>query len=105
MGYFGFGNKLNTGTYVLWLLFNVAYIGLILGIIALAVSQKHSKSVNLAIGFFVLFIITRYIGFIMDFAGYTTLSVLFIIGGGLLIVGAIYIRKWHKNLMEKVAKE
>ncbi|HLP80290.1 MAG TPA: DUF2157 domain-containing protein [Acidobacteriota bacterium] len=94
--------QLNTPTYLLWIVFNIAYIALILAMIALSTIKKHAKSINLCISFFVLFIITRYIGFIMDFGGYTSLAFVFIIGGVLLIGGAILIRKWHKKLMDQV---
>ena len=46
-------------------------------------------------------IISRYIGFWMDFRGYLSFSILAIIGGILLIIGAWLIPKWRAQLLEE----
>ena len=40
--------------------------------------------------------------FVFDFWGYTSLSVLFIIGGIILILGGWLIEKWRRKLLEEI---
>jgi uncharacterized membrane protein len=99
-GMFGYGNT-SPGLLVLWILDNVLFIGVILAVIGYGVKSKKSSLVNLGILFFVLEIITRYIGFIMDLGGQMGFAVVSIIGGLILIFGGWSIEKWRKNLLAK----
>jgi len=49
----------------------------------------------------VLEIISRYIGFWMGFRGYFAFSMLAILGGLMLIFGAILIPKWRRKILEQ----
>ncbi len=51
--------------------------------------------------FFALDIATRYIGFMIDFWGYTSLSILFISGGIILLVGGWLFEKWRRTLIAR----
>lgn len=86
---------------IVWIAINITFIFLILAIIGYGTWQKLPKIVNLGIIFFALDIATRYIGFIMDYWGYTSLSIFFIIGGIILLAGGWFIEKWRRNLIAK----
>ncbi len=98
--YNGMSGRLATGQYLLWILNNVLLIGFIIFIIWYGQQNGEKNIVSLAIFFFIIDIISRYIGFWMDFSGYLGFSLLSIIGGILLILGAWLIPKWHKKLIE-----
>jgi hypothetical protein len=85
-----------------WIAINFAFILIILAVIGYGTWQKSAAIVNLGIIFFVLDIVTRYIGFIIDYWGYTSLSIIFISGGVLLLVGGWSIEKWRRSLIQKV---
>lgn len=95
----GSGN-LTGGQYFLWILNNILLIGFIIFIVWYGQQIGDKKIVNLAIFFFVIDIISRYIGFWMDFSGYLGFSLLSIIGGILLILGAWLIPKWRRKLLD-----
>ena len=99
--YGGFGNNGNypISLWALWIIVNLFFIGLIIGIIGYGTWQKMPSLINLGIVFFALDIITRYIGFILDFRGYVGLSVFFIIGGVLLLGGGWLVERWRKKLL------
>ena len=78
---------------------------LILGIIGYGTWQKLTGIINLGIVFFSLDILTRYIGFSMDFWGYTSLSIIFIAGGVMLLIGGYFIEKWRRKLVSQVKSE
>ena len=61
--------------------------------------QRSSKIINLGIVFFALDIFTKYMGFVIGFRGYVGLSVIFIIGGIILLVGGWSIEKWRRKLI------
>jgi uncharacterized membrane protein len=84
-----------------WIIINVAFIIIILSFIAYGSWLKIPEIINLAIVFFALNIITRYIGFIMNLWGYTSLSVIFITGGLVLVIGGWLIEKWRRNLIDQ----
>ncbi|MBI5393241.1 DUF2157 domain-containing protein [Candidatus Woesearchaeota archaeon] len=88
--------------WVFWILINVLFIGVILAVIGYGTIMKSSAIINIGIVFFVLDIVSRYIGFIMDFGGYVGLSAIFISGGILLLGGGYLIEKWRKQLLENV---
>jgi hypothetical protein len=94
----GDGNYL-ISLWVLWIIINLFFIGLIIGIIGYGTWQKMPSLINLGIVFFALSIITRYIGFIMDFGGSVGLSIFFIIGGVLLLGGGWLVERWRKKLI------
>ncbi len=89
----------------IWIFANVIFILLILGIIGYGTWQKLPKMINLGIVFFALDIVTRYIGFAMDFWGYTSLSIIFVTGGIMLLVGGYFIEKWRRKLVAQVKSE
>ena len=83
---FGSRENLPSIVWFLWILINVFFIIFILIMVAYGKYVDSVAIVNLALGSFVLDIITRYIGFIMRFGGYNTLAIFFIIGGILLLL-------------------
>jgi uncharacterized membrane protein len=94
-----------TGLRIMWLFDNALFIFVILSIIGYGTRYKSSKIVNLAIMFFTLDIITRYIGFVLDFGGQIGFAVMSIIGGIILIAGGWFIEKWRKNLIIKTKEK
>jgi uncharacterized membrane protein len=88
-----------------WIIINIFFVILILAAIGYGSLEKFLEIINLGIAFFVLDIITRYIGFIMSFWGYTSLAVIFITGGIILIVGGWLITRWRKKLIIKAEGE
>ncbi len=85
-----------------WIIVNIFFILFILSVIGFGTLRGSTKIVNLGLVFFVLDIITRYIGFMIDFWGYTSMAFLSIIGGILLIVLAWGVTKWRKKLISEV---
>lgn len=103
-GYFGYYGKRNSvplSLWAVWIFANIIFLLLILSIIGYGTWKKNTVLINLGIIFFSLDIITRYIGFIMDFWGYTSLSIFFIVGGIILIFGGLFIEKWRRKLIQK----
>ena len=87
--------------WALWIFANLIFLAVILGVIGYGTWQRSSQLINLGIVFFALDIITRYIGFLMDFWGYTSLAIFFIVGGIILIGGGWAIEKWRRSLITK----
>jgi uncharacterized membrane protein len=88
----------------IWILINIVFILVILAVIGYGSIEKSRSIINLGIIVFVLDIITRYAGFIMDLWGYNLLSIMFIVGGIILIVGGWLIEKWRRSLITKTGK-
>lgn len=86
---------------LLWIFSNFIFLALIILIIFYATIDKNPIIVNIAITFFALDILTRYIGFIQDYWGYVSLSLFFITGGVILILGGYGIEKWRRKLIKK----
>ena len=101
--FFGNRGEVSTSLWALWISINLIFILTILAVIFYGTWQKLPKLINLGIVFFALDIITRYIGFIMDLWGYTSLSIIFITGGIILLGGGWFIEKWRRNLIMKVS--
>ncbi len=99
-GYYGV-RDIPLKLWFIWTIDNILFIIIILSAIGYGVRYKSSKLVNLGILFFVLDIITRYIGFWIGLSGYTSFAILSIIGGIILIFGGWGIEKWRKSLIEK----
>jgi len=97
----GFSRGISPLLLILWLVNNIVFIMVILAVIGYGVHYKSSKIVNLAISFFVLNIITRYIGFIIDLGGQMGFAVLSIIGGVILLFGGWAIEQWREKLIKK----
>ena len=97
----GFSGGISPLLLILWLVNNIIFIMVILSVIGYGVHYKSSKIVNLAVLFFVLNIITRYIGFIIDLGGQIGFAVLSIIGGLILLFGGWAIEKWREKLIKK----
>jgi uncharacterized membrane protein len=98
--YSDMSGRLTPGQYFLWILNNILLVGFIIFIIWYGQQIGEKKIVNLAISFFVIDIISRYIGFWMDFSGYLGFSLLSILGGLILILGAWLIPKWRRKLLD-----
>ena len=99
--FFGSRGEVSTSLWAVWIFSNIILILLIVGIIFYGTWQKLPKLINLGIVFFGLDIITRYLGFIMDLWGYTSLSVIFITGGIVLLAGGWLVEKWRRNMINK----
>lgn len=100
--FFGSHEKVSTTLWGLWIAANIVLILIILAVIFYGTWLKLPKLINLGIFFFSLDIVTRYIGFIMDLWGYTSLSIIFITGGIILLGGGWFIEKWRRNMIMKV---
>lgn len=88
-----------TRHWFIWIWANLVLLAAILGIIAYGTWQHEPKIINIGIIFFALMIISRYIGFIIDYGNYTSMSVLFIVGGLILIGGGFYLEKLRRKLV------
>lgn len=100
-----FRGSISGGLWVMWLFDNILFILVILSVIGYGTRYQSAKIVNLAIMFFALDIITRYIGFVLDFGGQVGFAVMSIIGGIILIVGGWGIEKWRRRLIEKTKEK
>jgi uncharacterized membrane protein len=96
--------RMPTSVWMLWIIANLVLLGTILGVIFYGTWKGIPSLVNLGIVFFALMIATRYIGFIIDLGNYVTLSVIFITGGLLLLIGGWGIERWRRKLVQQ-AKE
>ena len=103
-GFFG-GRNIGTGLWMLWIFDNILFIFVILSVIGYGTRYKSTPIINLAISFFVIDIITRYIGFWMDLAGAWSFAVMSIIGGIILIFGGWGIGKWREGLLQKARQK
>jgi len=82
---------------------NIFFILFILTVIGYGTLIKSSSIINLGITFFILDVISRYIGFMMDLYGYKfLLPIVFITGGILLIGGGWLIARWRKKLLGEI---
>lgn len=100
-----FRGSISGGLWVMWLFDNILFILVILSVIGYGTRYRSVKIVNLAITFFALDIITRYIGFVLDFGGQVGFAVMSIIGGIILIAGGWGIEKWRRRLIEKTKEK
>jgi uncharacterized membrane protein len=90
--------------WIVWIIINLFFIGFILLIIGYGSLNKDKEIINIGIVSFALEIITRYIGFIIDFKGYNMLAVIFISGGVILIIGGWLIEKWRRSLIKGIGQ-
>ena len=90
--------------WAVWIVMNIAFIGLILAVLGYGTWMGLNYIINIGIFFFALDIITRYVGFIMDLWGYTSLALIFISGGVVLLVGGWGIEKWRRTLISRSEK-
>lgn len=96
-----FISALPTSLWFLWLVNNFVFIGFIILILGYGQSIGSKEIINLGLLAFVLEVITRYIGFWADLSGYFAFSILAILGGIILILGAWLIPKWRKKLIQE----
>ena len=101
----GFGREISTSLWTMWLFDNLLFILVILSVIGYGTKYKSPKIVNLAIAFFTLDIITRYIGFVLDFGGQVGFAVMSILGGIILIFGGWGIERWRRRLISKTKEK
>jgi hypothetical protein len=87
--------------WALWIINNFIFIGFIILVLWYGQRIGSTTIINLGLFAFVLDIISRYIGFLLNFKGYFAFSVLAISGGLLLIIGALVIPKWRKKLLNE----
>lgn len=107
-GYGYFGSKtqnLPFSIIFIWVIANIFFILFILAIIGFGTLEKFPALINLGICAFGIEILARYIGFAMDLWGYNIMSIVFIIGGILLLVCGWFIEKWRRNLIREVSGE
>ena len=100
------GNQSISGPlFMFWIFDNILFILVILSVIGYGTRYSSPDLVNLAIVFFAIDIVTRYIGFMMDFGGQLGFAVMSIIGGVILIAGGWFIEKWRRRLVERTSQE
>ena len=99
-GFWDTPEGLPTSIWLLWIVNNAAFIGFIVLMLWYGQRVGSTKIVNLATFAFIIEVITRYIGFWFDFTGYFAFSLLAIIGGLLLILGALFVPKWRRKLIK-----
>ena len=100
-----FGGSISGGLWVMWLFDNMLFILVILSVIGYGTRYQSAEIVNLAIMFFALDIITRYIGFVLDFGVQMGFAVMSIMGGIVLIFGGWGIEKWRRVLIERTKEK
>lgn len=93
--------RMSSKEWLIWIGANVWLLAAIVTIVGYGVMVGSRGLVNLAIATFTLQVITRYLGFMIDYWGYTSLSFVFISGGIILIFGGIGIQKWRRHLLKK----
>ncbi len=93
------GTNAPTSVWLLWIFANIIFLALILTVLGYGTWHKSTKIVNIGIVFFALDILTRYIGFIIDFGWYTSLAFVFISGGIVLIFGGWLLERWRRKLV------
>lgn len=104
--YLPFGGQGISGSlFTFWIFDNILFIFVILAVVGYGTRYKSPNLVNLAIAFFALDIITRYIGFIMDYGGQVGFAVISIIGGIILVAGGWLIEKWRRRLIQRTAEK
>jgi len=86
--------------WLIWIIINIGFLALILGVIGYGLLEKFPAIVNLGFIAFSLDILTRYIGFLMDLWGRTSLAIIFIIGGGVLIIAGYLIERWREKVIK-----
>src|SRR3989344_6770101 len=82
-----FRGAISGGMWAMWLFDNILFILVILSVIGYGTRYQSAEIVNLAIMFFALDIVTRYIGFVLDFGGQVGFAIMSIIVGIILIIG------------------
>jgi hypothetical protein len=93
------GESLSGKAWFVWIVGNLVLLGMILLTLGHGTRFNLPSLVNLGIVFFALDIITRYIGFIIDLKGYLSLSLIFISGGIVLLVGGWALEHWRRSLL------
>jgi uncharacterized membrane protein len=83
-----------------WIWANIVFLAVILLIIGLGTTSRDAAVINLGIVAFGLMILTRYIGFMIDLWGYTSLAFVFITGGIVLLAGGFGIERLRRKLVE-----
>jgi uncharacterized membrane protein len=94
-------DDVSPAAWALWIAFNVVFVGLVLAVIGYGSWSRHDAVINLGIAFFALDVVTRYVGFVIDFWGYTSLSLVFIVGGVVLLYGGYRLEKWRRRLVDR----
>ncbi len=87
-----------------WLIGNAIALLTIVACSIYGVLYGSAAIVNVSVVFFVLLVISRYLGFLVTFWGYTSMSMVFISGGTILLLGGWITEKWRRKSVAK-AKE
>jgi hypothetical protein len=87
-----------------WIAINLALLVFIIAIILFGSLTGDAIIVNLGIILFIINIITRYIGFIIDLKWYNNLALLFISGGIVIILGGLLVERWRRSLITRIQK-
>jgi hypothetical protein len=85
----------------LWIVVNLVFLGLILLVIGYGSWLGDRTVINLGVAFFALDVATRYVGFVIDYWGYASLSVVFILGGIVLLFGGWKLEQWRRRLVAR----
>lgn len=103
---YGFRNygTISLGLWFLWIFSNIVFILFILALIGEGTRQNSKSLVNLGIAAFIIDILSRYIGFIRDLWGYTSMAIIFIVGGITLLIGGWLVEKWRRSLTQKIGQ-
>jgi hypothetical protein len=92
-------------SWFIWIVGNLVLLTMILLTLRHGTRFNIPALVNLGISFFALDIVTRYIGFMMDLRGYLSMSIIFILGGVVLLIGGWLLERWRKSLLAQTGKK
>lgn len=95
--------KMGPAFIIQWLYFNAVFITLVLYIIDFSAREHRVALLNLALNTFGLYILVRYVGFMVDLQGYLPLSMMLILGGIGLIGLSMAYHNFRKRTKEKAA--
>ncbi len=87
---------------VQWIVLNVLFLVVVLLLLTFASKENRTPLVYLGLLAFIIYIIARYIGFMIDLSGYLALSALLVIGGILLIGLAFLFEKVRKTTLKRL---
>ncbi len=81
------------------IIYNLGYLGLVLGIIAIGIREKSQAFINSALFFFIVDIITRYFDYFFKLLDRS----FFFIGGGLLLLwGGLFLEKKRRKIINEL---
>ena len=81
------------------IVFNMLFLALIIGVVAVGINTKEVSLINLGIIFFVIDIISRFFDL---FWKLLPRSILFILGGLILVLGGLYLEITRRKLLKRI---